>query len=41
LEEAKALKEKVKSLGYADAFVVSFHRGKRISLDEAIRLMNN
>lgn len=41
LDEAKALKDKVRAKGYPDAFVVCFYRGKRISLDEAMRLMNN
>jgi N-acetylmuramoyl-L-alanine amidase len=41
LDEAKALREKVKTLGFPDAFVVCFHKGKRISFEEAMRLMNN
>ncbi len=39
LETAEALKAKLKSQGFKDAFVVAIARGKRISLDEARNLL--
>lgn len=39
LENANAVKNDLKNLGYSDAFVVVFYNGKRISLNEALDIM--
>jgi len=39
VENANAVKNDLRSLGYSDAFVVVFFNGKRISLNEALTMM--
>lgn len=39
LENANAVKNDLKNLGYSDAFVVVFYNGKRISLNEAMEIL--
>jgi len=38
LEEIKPLQEEVKAAGYEDAFIVAFHNGVRIPLNEALKI---
>jgi hypothetical protein len=38
LEDAKAAKVQVNGIGYEDAFIVAFYNGKRVSLNEALRV---
>jgi hypothetical protein len=40
LENANAVKNDLRNLGYSDAFVVVFYNGKRISLNEALDIMS-
>lgn len=40
VENANAVKNDLRGLGYSDAFVVAFYNGKRISLAEAFDLLN-
>jgi len=39
-EEGLQLQEKVRKLGFKDAFLVAFYQGKRISIDEAQKINN-
>lgn len=39
IENANAVKNDLRSLGYSDAFVVVYYNGKRISLNEALAIM--
>ena len=39
VENANAVKNDLRSLGYSDAFVVVYYNGKRISLNEALAIM--
>lgn len=39
IEAANELKETAKSVGYKDAFTVAFLNGKRIALDEALKML--
>ncbi|GIV27469.1 MAG: hypothetical protein KatS3mg027_1283 [Bacteroidia bacterium] len=38
-QEAIALKNNFRNLGYSDAFVIAYYKGKRISLSEALELL--
>lgn len=40
LEKAAEIQEKVRKLGYSDAFVVAFRNGERISVNEAMKELN-
>lgn len=39
LEAVNKLQDEVVKLGYKDAFIISFHNGKRIAVNEAIKLL--
>lgn len=41
VENANAVKNDLRQLGYSDAFVVVYYNGRRISLGEALVIMNN
>lgn len=41
LENANAVKNDLRGLGYSDAFVVAYHNGKRVSLAEAMNIMKD
>jgi len=41
LNPAIAARDKIRNMGYRDAFVVAFYKGKRISYDDAMELLKN
>lgn len=40
-EDANAVKNDLRNLGYQDAFVVGFYEGRRISMNEALTILKN